>query len=84
VHLGIIIFTDINHLECFVKVSKSITKNVAEKSQLSNLYNIGVKFATLIYNLPESTGYSELHCKCKSILATLKQHSHLTNYLVNF
>ena len=78
-----IIFIDCNHLKCFVEVSKSIAKNSTEISHLSKLSEIGVKFTTFIYNLPENTGFDEFHSICKSVLATLKQHTYLTNHMVN-
>ena len=78
----IILCVDCDHLKCFVEVNKSIAENVAEKMLLSNLYEIGVKFAALIYNLPENTGYNEFHSKCKSVFDALNQRSCLTGYMV--
>jgi len=77
-------FADCNHLKCFVDVGKSIAKNSSEGTHLSNLYDIGVKFDTLIYHLPENTGFDEFHSKCKSVLGTLKEYSYLTNIMVSF
>ena len=84
--LRILIFqyflADCNHLNCFVEVTKCIVKNHAEATLLSNLYEIGVKLAALIYDTPENTGYVEFHSKCKLVLSTLKQYSYLTNIMV--
>ena len=64
-----------------------VSQSIADKttvSLLKNLYEIGMKFDSLIYNLPENTGYKEFYSKCKLVLDRLKQHSYLTNYMVNF
>ena len=78
-----IFFADCGHLNCFVKVAKSSVEKYIEETQLSNLYDIGMKFAAFIYDVSENTGYSEFYSKCKSVLDTLKKHPYLINNLVN-
>ena len=64
-----------------------VSKNAADRntaSLLSNLYEMGMKFDALIYNLPENTGYDVFYTKCKSVLDALHRHTYLTNNMVNF
>ena len=77
------ILTDYHHLKCFVEVNRSTAEKHTDKTLLSNLNEIAVKFDALIYNLPEITGFIEFHSKCKSVLDALNQHSYLTSYMVN-
>ena len=86
-HVKLITFdylADCGHLKCFVEVNKSTAIKYAETTLLSNLLEIGVQFAALIYNLPENTGYNEFHTKCKSVLDALNRHSYLTNIMVSY
>ena len=50
---------------------------------LTNLCDVGVNLAALIYDLPEDTGFDKFHSKCKSVLYVLKQNLYLTNSLVS-
>lgn len=75
-------FLDCKHLKCFVEVSKNISENITEKSQLSDLYSIGVELDALIYGHLENANFEEFHGKCSSVLNKLNQHPSLTNSLV--
>ena len=82
INLVFMYFIDHDHLKCFVNICKSIAEGHAVRNALSNLYEVGMKFSILIYNLPESTGFNDFFSKCKSLLETLKQQSNLTIMMV--
>ena len=65
-----------------MEVSENSVEKHADKILLSNLSEIGIKFATLIYDASENTGYNEFHSKCKSVLDAIKQTTCLIDYMV--
>lgn len=49
---------------------------------LSDLQTVGTGFASLIYNLPAASGFTELFDKCERIWEALQQNSYLHIVLV--
>ena len=49
---------------------------------MTNLEDVGVGFASLLYDLPENTGFDDFHTKCELVLDALRRRSYLTNNMV--
>ena len=52
-------------------------------SKLSSLRNVGSGFASLIYDVPETAGYTELMQRCTSLWDSLKKIPKLPMFLVS-
>ena len=79
-------FADIHHLQDFVTIALATASGGEDdytRDALSNLRSVGSGFATLIYQLPEETGYNELEECCESLWESLLHDSKLAEKLVN-
>ena len=74
-----------NDLQNFVNVALATAAGGEDDlthDKLSELRTVGSVFGTLIYNLPENTGYEDLAKRWESLWESLKNHPDLPNKLV--
>lgn len=74
--------SDINDLQNFVTIVLAEKEDDLTHKLLSDLHTVGTGFASLIYNLPATSSFTELFDKCKRVWKALHQNSNLQTVLV--
>jgi hypothetical protein len=77
--------TDVSDLQNFVNVALATAAGGEDdyaNDRLSNLRTVGSGFASLIYKLPEDTGFEELARRCSSVWAAYRNDRNLPKMLV--
>ena len=76
---------DVHEIQNFVNVALATAaggEGDLSHDRLSHLRTVGGGFASLIYNLPEDAGFSELKEACKSVWDALDKKENLPKLLV--
>ena len=86
-HNTILAFSsDVTDLQNFVTIALATAAGGEDDfthDRLSNLRTVGSGFATLIYRLPEKTGYKELEKRCVSLWEALQRKQNLPSMMVS-
>ena len=79
------LFVDVSDLQNFVNVALATAAGGEDdfaNDRLSSLRTVGSGFASLIYKLPENTGFKELAERCSSVWKAYRNDRNLPKMLV--